>query len=81
MLGMAKKQTRKKPVAAVKTPKRTGEPVFAYIDAELRAALDDFLAASRPAPSITGVLSAAIEDFLKGKGFWPRPVKAADDET
>jgi hypothetical protein len=52
--------------------KRPGYPVFARIDASLGEAIEAYLEAQRPKPTLTSLLEVAIEDFLRSKGFWPR---------
>jgi hypothetical protein len=54
-----------------KKPKRTGVPVYAYVDPELRHALDRYLEETRPNPSLTSALEVALEEFLKARGYWP----------
>jgi hypothetical protein len=52
-----------------KPPKRTGEALSVYLPPPLLAALDRYLSSLRPAPTKTATVRAALEDFLKAKGF------------
>lgn len=45
--------------------------VFARIDDAIGEALDAYLKAQRPRPTMTAVLETALEDFLRAKGFLP----------
>lgn len=47
------------------------QPLMAWIDPDLYGALQAYLASQRPKPTTTSVLEVALEDFLRGKGFWP----------
>jgi len=58
-----------------KRPQRTGVALNSYIDEEVRAALDTFLADyndknEHPA-SLRSSIEAALKMYLKSKGFWP----------
>lgn len=52
---------------------RSGIPRTIYLQPELQDALDRYIASLRPSPSYTGVAAAALEDFLRARGFWPPP--------
>src|SRR5262245_30383182 len=41
--------------------------------ADLAEGLDAYLASLRPRPTDTSVMEVALEDYLRGKGFWPPP--------
>jgi hypothetical protein len=64
---MAKKKPTKRPVV-----RRAGISLHLYIDAELDAALADFLASVTPRSNKTAVAEAALKDWLAARGCWPR---------
>lgn len=70
MVCMAEKP-KKKPKA-----NRSGVALSCYVDEDIRAAMDDYVAkhnetAEHPA-SVRSTVEAALKAFLNGKGFWPR---------
>jgi hypothetical protein len=64
---MVKKRPTKRPA-----PKRAGISLHLYIDAELDAALADFLAGATPRTNKTAVAEAALKAWLAERGYWPR---------
>lgn len=67
LLMPAKKKSRK--------PVRSGLPVHAYVDPDVRAAMDRFIddhnSKQEHRASVTSTLEAALKAYLAGKGFWP----------
>jgi hypothetical protein len=63
---------KKKPMqASPSKPRiRPGRSVNVWISAELGEAVDAYLAGLRPPPSLTGVVSVALEEFLAKRGRW-----------
>ena len=66
MLGMKKRVNRS-------GPNRTGRAINVWLSHELYAALEAYKIAQRPGPTTTSVVEVALEDFLRGQGFWPPP--------
>ena len=60
------------PASGTEPKPRPGYPVFARIDEELGAALEEFLGAQRYRPTLTTVLEQALKDLLEREGFWPK---------
>lgn len=72
MLCMAKRRPRSGSEENVPpTVKRSDYPVSARIDGRIRAAIDAYLASTRPRPTFTSFIETAIIDLLEKKGFWP----------
>lgn len=72
MVGMAppsNKNTKKK------RPTRTGVPIHAWIDEDLRDAMQDFIDAQEFPPKIVDVVSLLIREGLTKRGFYPRKPK------
>ncbi|MFO0799196.1 MAG: hypothetical protein U0804_17140 [Gemmataceae bacterium] len=78
MNGMAKK--RKAAAAAEPKRVRPGAPIQAFVDPEIRGAMDDFIRdyneQNEHKASVTSTLEAALKMYLSAKGHWPR--KAAN---
>jgi hypothetical protein len=63
-----------------KKPRDSGKPkgrvksytVFLRINDELGEAFEEYLKATRPAPTMTSAFEVALEEFLQARGFWPR---------
>jgi hypothetical protein len=51
---------------------RPGYPVFARLDEEVGACIEDYLDAQRVRPTLTALLEASLKEFLKSVGFYPR---------
>jgi hypothetical protein len=66
--GMSKDKKGRGRPATGRTPSVT---IFARVPPALSEALDAYLESLRPKPTTTGVMIAALEDFLQAKGFWP----------
>ncbi len=69
---VAMKQPKKR-----KTPERSGKVTQAYIDPEIRAALDRYIeehnnTQDHPA-TITSTIEAALKKYLAAAGHWPPP--------
>lgn len=62
---------RNKTTSAATKPNRSGVPVNVNIPKPLRAALDAYLDAAKPEVTITAAATAAFEEFLASRGFWP----------
>ena len=72
MLAMA---TRNKDAAA-EQPKRyrvKSQICGRVASPELADALNAYFADHRPSPKIATLVTTAVEDFLKGLGYWPDP--------
>ncbi len=63
--------TRKKTTNTVAKPNRTGVPLNVYIDPQLRAVLDAYLAHAKPKISLTATVEDALQDYFQAKGMWP----------
>lgn len=65
------------PVMASRKPKKTDRhktpKLQFHIPPDLKAALDRYIDATRPEPTVTAVLRLAVERFLEGEGHWPPP--------
>lgn len=61
---------------ASKKPNRTGKSIQAYIDPEVRDAVDDYIESNELQPTLTTVLELALKEFLAKRGGWPRQGKA-----
>jgi hypothetical protein len=72
---MAKRRKPKEASAsAPNRPTRSGVAINAWIDEQIAAALDDYVASTDPRVSKTAAIEAALRDFLRKQGMWPRPV-------
>jgi hypothetical protein len=69
-------------------PKKPGRPqtgrkptyiLYARIKPSIGAALDAYIAATRPTPTQTSAVELALEEFLAKQGFWPPSDAPADD--
>ncbi len=60
-----------------RVPHRTGVGKMFYLDPELAAAFDAFIAAQKIPPSQTAVFDVALKKFLESEGFWP-PSKTSE---
>ncbi len=67
MIDMAKRASERKP----KQPERSGVNINIWVDERLAAALARYLRESKPAPSKTAAMEAALEMFLESVGYWP----------
>lgn len=65
--------TEKKP--SRRRSARTGASLSIWLSGPLMAALESFIHQSRPHPTKTSVIEAALEDFLAARGLWPPPEK------
>lgn len=54
-------------------PNRSGEPLNVWLPTELMDAIRAYLASTSPRVSKTAAVEIAMQDFLRGKGFWPPP--------
>jgi hypothetical protein len=70
---MTRKRPKKRSDLERTPPNRTGKAVQVYLSPELRSALDEYIEATRPTPTITAVIEMALEDLLRKAGAWPRP--------
>jgi hypothetical protein len=70
---MAKKRKKSMPSTASRPRARAGRAVNVWITDELGAALDAYLAAARPSPTLTAVVEVALEEFLAQRGHWTLP--------
>ncbi len=62
MLTMAKKKT---------TPQRYGANVSIWIDPEVKQALLAFVETHEPKTTLTGLIEAAVKEYLATRGQWP----------
>jgi hypothetical protein len=74
MLGMAK-EPPKKP-----KPSRSGVPLHVWIDEEIAGALQDYLDETDPSIFKTSAVEAALRDFLRKQGHWPRKPRQEEGE-
>ncbi len=58
-----------------KKPNRTGKATMAYLNQEVRAALDAYIAGQEFEPTLTTIMELAIKEFLAKRGAWPRPAQ------
>lgn len=78
------RMAKKKPSAGKPADKRarSGAAVQAFIDPEVRAAVDDFMedynAEHEHKATLTSTLEAALKMYLTSKGHWPRKPKPKD---
>ena len=70
---MAKKKTPSPEATKTPAPKsaRTGVPINVWVDEEVSAAMDAYLASTDPVVSKTAAVDSALKQFLREKGFWP----------
>ncbi len=54
-----------------KTAGRPGKTVMAFIDPDVRDALDVYLESDELGPTLTAVLEVAIKEFLAKRSAWP----------
>lgn len=67
----------RKPPGSPKKPNRSGVALGCYIDEDIRAGMDAFIAQhnatdDHPA-SVRSTVEAALRSYLKSKNFWPWP--------
>lgn len=70
-LTMPDMATKKKKPGRPATGRKPAYVISSRISPKVGAALDAYIAASRPRPTQTSVLETALERFLEGAGFWP----------
>ena len=54
-------------------PKRKGRNVNVWLNGPLGRALESALQTQRPRTDLTGMVEAALEEYLSKRGFWPLP--------
>ena len=78
MIGMAKDKPRTTKKSSDKRP-RSGAAVQAFIDPDVREALDEFISSFNEQndhkATVTSALEAALKMYLASKGHWPRVTK------
>lgn len=72
-LPMAKNKNDKPP----KPPKanRSGVPRSIYFPADIDAALVAYRNAQKVPPNVTDIVLVAVQEFLKGEGYYPPPAE------
>lgn len=61
----------KKKDAVNKTTPRAGKPIHVWVDESLYDAIETFRASQRLEPTLKDTVELALQEFLKGEGFWP----------
>jgi hypothetical protein len=52
-------------------PPRTGRAVNVWLSEELGEAMDAYVSSLRLRPTITSLISVALEEYLAHQGHWP----------
>lgn len=69
-------ESQKKPVADTEKKPRAGVAIQAFIDPEVRAALDEYIESYNQKhdhkAGVTSTVEAALKKYLHDQGFWPR---------
>jgi hypothetical protein len=74
---MAKKKPQTDEADSTPASNRRGVALHVWLDPELIAALEEYVAGIAPRTTKTAVVEGAIQQMLKDKGFWPRKRQGA----
>jgi hypothetical protein len=58
-------------------PNRKGLSIHVYLDADVRAALDNYMGSSDLQPNATRIINLALKRYLQSVGFWPPPAPSS----